>query len=128
MIQFQAVSKKFRSRQAVREVSFGVARGEIFGLLGHNGAGKSTTFGMALGHVHADSGRITVNGHTASSLLQLPAKERAQLAETLLAENADLVVEVWKSEALARYGRVCIGTSSVREADVVMDDSRRLSE
>ena len=49
------------------DVSFEVARGEIFGLLGHNGAGKSTTFGIALGHVHADAGRVTVHGHDVST-------------------------------------------------------------
>jgi len=63
MIRFDSICKKFRGRPAVESVSFEVARGEIFGLLGHNGAGKSTTFGIALGHVHADSGRVTVNGH-----------------------------------------------------------------
>ena len=49
------------------DVSFEVARGEIFGLLGHNGAGKSTAFGIALGHVHADAGRVTVHGHDVST-------------------------------------------------------------
>lgn len=63
MIRFDAISKAFRRRQAVTDVTFEVAEGEIFGLLGHNGAGKSTTFGIALGHVHADSGRVTVRGH-----------------------------------------------------------------
>ncbi len=63
MIRFDSICKKFRGRPAVDCVSFEVGRGEIFGLLGHNGAGKSTTFGIALGHVHADSGRVTINGH-----------------------------------------------------------------
>jgi ABC-2 type transport system ATP-binding protein len=67
MIRFDAISKKFRGRPAVAGVSFEVARGEIFGLLGHNGAGKSTTFGIALGHVHADAGRVTVHGHDVST-------------------------------------------------------------
>jgi ABC-2 type transport system ATP-binding protein len=67
MIRFDAISKKFRGRPAVACVSFEVARGEIFGLLGHNGAGKSTTFGIALGHVHADAGRVTIHGHDVST-------------------------------------------------------------
>jgi len=67
MIRFDAISKKFRGRSAVAGVSFEVARGEIFGLLGHNGAGKSTTFGIALGHVHADAGRVTIHGHDVST-------------------------------------------------------------
>ena len=67
MIRFESISKKFRGRPAVADVSFEVARGEIFGLLGHNGAGKSTTFGIALGHVHADAGRVTVHGRDVST-------------------------------------------------------------
>ena len=67
MIRFESISKKFRGRPAVADVSFEVARGEIFGLLGHNGAGKSTTFGIALGHVHADAGRVTIRGHAVTT-------------------------------------------------------------
>lgn len=63
MIRIDSICKKFRGRPAVDRVSFEVGRGEIFGLLGHNGAGKSTTFGIALGHVHADSGQVAINGH-----------------------------------------------------------------
>lgn len=63
MIRFEDIRKRFRGREAVKGISFEVGRGEIFGLLGHNGAGKSTTFGIALGHVHADSGRVVINGH-----------------------------------------------------------------
>ncbi|TSA31939.1 MAG: ABC transporter ATP-binding protein [Verrucomicrobiaceae bacterium] len=67
MIRFDSICKKFRGRPAVDGVSFEVGRGEIFGLLGHNGAGKSTTFGIALGHVHADSGQVHINGHDVAS-------------------------------------------------------------
>ncbi|GAB4174736.1 MAG: ABC transporter ATP-binding protein [Terrimicrobiaceae bacterium] len=63
MIAWEGVSKKFHGRPAVESVTFRVEAGEIFGLLGHNGAGKSTTFGMALGHVHPDAGRVMMNGH-----------------------------------------------------------------
>jgi len=61
-ISFEGISKTFRGRQALKEISFSVRRGEIFGLLGHNGAGKSTTFGIALGHIHADSGHVRIFG------------------------------------------------------------------
>ena len=39
-----------------------IGTGEIFGLLGHNGAGKSTTFGLLLGHLHPSGGEAFVNG------------------------------------------------------------------
>ncbi len=45
-------------------LSLEIQRGEIFGLLGHNGAGKSTTFGLMLGHLHPDAGEAFIAGHS----------------------------------------------------------------
>lgn len=61
-IAFENLGKSFRGRIAISGISFSVRKGEIFGLLGHNGAGKSTTFGIALGHVRADTGRVVIGG------------------------------------------------------------------
>jgi ABC-2 type transport system ATP-binding protein len=63
MIQLTNVRKKFGQRLAVDDLSFTVARGEIFGLLGHNGAGKSTAIGMMLGQVWPTGGEVKVCGH-----------------------------------------------------------------
>lgn len=82
MIRFESISKKFRGRPAVADVSFEVGKGEIFGLLGHNGAGKSTTFGIALGHVHADSGRVTVRGHDVATARPLALARVGAIFET----------------------------------------------
>ena len=51
MIQLTALHKRFGDRDAVDRLNLIVPRGEIFGLLGHNGAGKSTAIGMMLGQV-----------------------------------------------------------------------------
>ena len=64
LIRLESLSKSFRGRPAVTELSLSIARGEIFGLLGHNGAGKSTTFGMMLGHVRPDAGEAFVCGYS----------------------------------------------------------------
>src|ERR1035438_7980275 len=63
MIELRNVVKKFAGRIAVDDLSFTVPRGEIFGLLGHNGAGKSTAIGMMLGQVWPTSGEVKVCGH-----------------------------------------------------------------
>ena len=63
MIELRNVVKKFAGRLAVDDLSFTVPRGEIFGLLGHNGAGKSTAIGMMLGQVWPTSGEVKVCGH-----------------------------------------------------------------
>lgn len=66
MIELRAVSKDFANRRAVNELSLRVPRGEIFGLLGHNGAGKSTAIGMMLGQVWPTEGELFVCGHDVS--------------------------------------------------------------
>ena len=63
MIQLRGVSKQFGKRWAVRELDLSVPRGKIFGLLGHNGAGKSTAIGMMLGQVWPTTGELRICGH-----------------------------------------------------------------
>jgi ABC-2 type transport system ATP-binding protein len=62
MIHLEGLSKKFGSRQALHELSLDIPPGQIFGFLGHNGAGKSTTFGMILGQVHPTTGSVRIRG------------------------------------------------------------------
>lgn len=63
MIELAHVHKRFGQRLAVDDLSFTVERGEIFGLLGHNGAGKSTAIGMMLGQVWPTAGAVKICGH-----------------------------------------------------------------
>ena len=56
------LSKSFGGKPALRDLSFTVRRGEIFGLLGHNGAGKSTALGIFLGIVEPDGGEARIGG------------------------------------------------------------------
>lgn len=62
MLEISGLSKTFSGKPALDDVSFRVARGEIHGLLGHNGAGKSTTLGIILGMVLPDAGNVTIGG------------------------------------------------------------------
>ncbi len=63
MIELRNVTKKFGRNTAVDDLSLIVPAGEIFGLLGHNGAGKSTAIGMMLGQVWPTAGEVKVCGH-----------------------------------------------------------------
>jgi ABC-2 type transport system ATP-binding protein len=63
MIRLTQLRKVFGQRVAVEALDLQVPRGEIFGLLGHNGAGKSTTIGMLLGQVWPTAGEMRVCGH-----------------------------------------------------------------
>src|SRR5436190_7004243 len=65
MISVSSLTKYFtRDRAALDDVSFEVKPAEIMGLLGHNGAGKSTVLGIVLGMVRPDSGEVRVAGHS----------------------------------------------------------------
>src|SRR4249920_2751935 len=63
MIDLRHLTKRFAGRLAVDDLSLTVPRGEIYGLLGHNGAGKSTAIGMMLGQVWPTDGELRICGH-----------------------------------------------------------------
>src|SRR3954469_10520462 len=67
MIELTAAQKRFGSRLAVDNLSLQVPAGEIYGLLGHNGAGKSTAIGMMLGQVWPTGGSVKVCGYEVGS-------------------------------------------------------------
>lgn len=62
MLELDSLRKSFGRKPALEGVSFRVEKGEIFGLLGHNGAGKSTTLGIILGMVAPDAGEARIDG------------------------------------------------------------------
>jgi branched-chain amino acid transport system ATP-binding protein len=58
------LSKSFGGLQAVSDVSFDLAAGELLALIGPNGAGKTTCFNMLNGQLKADSGEVKLNGES----------------------------------------------------------------
>ena len=60
MIKLNDISKSFKNKKALDNLSLEVSSGEIYGLLGANGAGKSTTLNLLLGFLSADSGSIEI--------------------------------------------------------------------
>lgn len=67
MLSLQNVTKTFDHQRAVSNLSFELKNGETLGLVGQNGAGKSTTFKMILNFIKPDSGQIYFNGHRLKS-------------------------------------------------------------
>ena len=63
VLQTELLTKRYGRRAAVSGLSLAVARGDIYGFLGQNGAGKSTTIRMALGLVRPTSGSVRLLGH-----------------------------------------------------------------
>ncbi|MGO8836887.1 MAG: ABC transporter ATP-binding protein [Limisphaerales bacterium] len=82
MISLQNVRKKFGARVAVQDLTLVVPRGDIFGLLGHNGAGKSTAIGMMLGQVWPTRGEVKVCGHDVTTQRALALARVGAIFET----------------------------------------------
>lgn len=61
-IQVNNLTKSFSGRKVINDISFEVNKGEVFALLGHNGAGKSTTIDLILGLKCPDEGNATILG------------------------------------------------------------------
>ena len=76
IIEVRQLERRFGSFCAVKNVSFGVARGEVFGLLGANGAGKTTTFRMLCGLLPPSGGNLRVAG---VDLRHAPSAARARI-------------------------------------------------
>lgn len=81
------LSKTYGSRKVVRDVSLHLRRGEAVGLLGPNGAGKTTVFYMIVGLVHADEGKIALDGFDVTGL---PMYRRARLGVGYLPQEASI--------------------------------------
>lgn len=83
MITIENTSKAFKGLQAVKQLSLSVAGGEIYGLLGSNGAGKSTTMNMLLGFMKPDDGKTLVNGMDTSTDAAEARKQMGYIPENV---------------------------------------------
>jgi ABC-2 type transport system ATP-binding protein len=82
VIQIKNLYKKFGDRLVVEDLTLEVGRGEIYGLLGHNGAGKSTTIGMMLGQVWPTSGEVCICGHDVTARRKLALQKVGAIFES----------------------------------------------
>lgn len=62
-LEFKNIEKSFREKQVLKGVSFEVESGKAFGLLGRNGAGKTTSIRILMDVLHSDSGEILIDGN-----------------------------------------------------------------
>lgn len=81
------LSKRYRRRPVLRDVSIAVQRGEAVGLLGPNGAGKTTCFYCVTGLIAPDTGSIVLDG---TDITDLPMYRRARLGVGYLPQEASI--------------------------------------
>lgn len=87
LVSVKSISKSFKERRVVSDVSFTVQSGTVVGLLGPNGAGKTTSFYMVVGLVKPDQGDIFLNQH---SIGNLAMHQRAKLGLSYLPQEASI--------------------------------------
>lgn len=83
----EKIQKSYGGRRVVDGVSFNVEKGEVVGLLGRNGAGKTTSFDMCLGLVKPERGQITLNG---TDISKMAIHERCRLGIGYLPQEASI--------------------------------------
>jgi len=89
MIAAKNLTRNYGPFIAVDNVSFSIGDGEIVGLLGHNGAGKTTIMKMLTGFLEPDAGTVTVNGYDIGR-----ERSRAQAHVGYLPENCPLYLDM----------------------------------
>jgi ABC-type multidrug transport system ATPase subunit len=113
VIKVQHISKHFGSLKAVDDLSFEVQAGQVFGFLGQNGSGKSTTIRMLLSLIHPTSGSIEIFGKPIE-------KNRETILEQVgaIIERPDLYPYLSAQEHLQLFAKVRkqrIATTNIKE-------------
>ena len=101
VIKVETISKNFGTLKAVDNLSFEVEAGQVFGFLGQNGSGKSTTIRMLLSLIHPSSGSIELFGKSIQ-------KNRASILEQVgaIIERPDLYPYLTATEHLQLFAKV----------------------
>jgi lipopolysaccharide export system ATP-binding protein len=96
-LETREISKTYRGRRVVDDVSLFVQQGEVVGLLGPNGAGKTTSFSMIVGLISPDSGFILVDEQ---DITNLPMYQRARRGISYLPQEASVFRKLTVEENL----------------------------
>ncbi|MGE5488025.1 MAG: LPS export ABC transporter ATP-binding protein [bacterium] len=91
------ISKTYRGRRVVDDLSIYVEQGEVVGLLGPNGAGKTTSFYIVVGLISPDSGRVLLDG---KDITGLPMYQRARRGISYLPQEASVFRKLTVEENL----------------------------
>lgn len=113
LLAVSGISKSFKKRKVVSDVSFSVESGSVIGLLGPNGAGKTTSFYMVVGLIKPDSGDIRLDNE---SIGKEPMYKRARVGLSYLAQEPSIFRKLTAAENIT-VALEAHGYSSSRKAD-----------
>lgn len=101
IIEINGLKKTYGDFQAVKDVSFKVKKGEIFGFLGPNGAGKTTAMKIMTGLIKPDSGDVKILGHSILDEFEQAMKNVGCIIET--AESYSYLTAFENLKQFSRY-------------------------
>jgi ABC-2 type transport system ATP-binding protein len=113
-IRLEAISKQLGEREVLKDVSFSVKQGDIFGYLGPNGAGKTTTIRILLGLLQPTSGKATILGDDVS-------RDEARRKVGFVLEGDGLYDSKTAEENLWYYARIYGMAKSAEKINQVLE-------
>jgi lipopolysaccharide export system ATP-binding protein len=93
----EEISKSYRGRRVVDDLSVSIQQGEVVGLLGPNGAGKTTSFHMVVGLISPDSGRVLLDSE---DITELPMYQRSRKGIGYLSQEPSIFRKLTVEENL----------------------------
>lgn len=114
IVSLRGVTKRIGSRTIIDGLSLDVPRGEVFGFLGPNGSGKTTTIRMMVGLMSLTAGEIVIDGHSIRT-----DYEQAIRHVGAIVENPEMYKYLTGRQNLLHYARMIPGISSKRIDEVV---------
>jgi ABC-type branched-subunit amino acid transport system ATPase component len=124
ILEVEGVTAGYGPITVLRDVSLQVEAGEILGMLGRNGMGKTTLIRALSGLIRPDAGRITFEGR---DVTRLPPHERARLGMTTVVQGRGMFAKLSVRESL-EMGRIASGRARRSRIDEVLDYFPRLKE
>ncbi|MBS5950890.1 MAG: ATP-binding cassette domain-containing protein, partial [Clostridium sp.] len=101
VLEVENLKKSLGKREIIKDISFSIEEGEIFGFLGPNGAGKTTTIRMLVGLIHPNEGSIKICGYDLKKDTEKALKEVGAVVE-----NPELYKYLTGRENLMQIARI----------------------
>jgi len=118
-LEARGLQKSYGPRKVVKDVHLAVAAGEVVGLLGTNGAGKTTSFYMIVGLVRADAGEIKIENRRVE---RLPIHQRSRLGLSYLPQEASIFRKLTVEENIRAVLELQIGPDGKALPDAQIED------
>lgn len=113
LLKVQGLSAGYGAIPVLRDVGFQVAEGEIVGVLGHNGMGKTTLMKALVGHIPSTAGSLMLDG---ADITHAPTHKRARLGMGYVSQGRDIFPSLTVRENLA-IGAAAVGKDRLAAVD-----------